>query len=69
MAGFCSTPSPFIKLNNKVGFIALFLVFSSAQGWWRILKLASTEQPWPRSSCMQKGWITSPSDTALFSPS
>ena len=43
--------------------------FSSAPGWWRILKLASTEPPWPRSSCNQKGWMASPSKTALFHPS
>ena len=45
----------------------LLAFFSSAPGWWGILKLASTKPPWPRSSCKQKGWMTSPSKTALFS--
>ena len=47
----------------------LLAFFSSAPGWWRILKLASTKPPWPRSSCKQKGWMTSPSKTALLPPS
>ena len=44
----------------------LLAFFSSVPGWWRILKLASTKPPLPRSSCKQKGWMTSPSNTALF---
>ena len=47
----------------------LLAFFSSATGWWRILKLPLTKPPWPRSSCELKGWLTSPSKTALFPPS
>ena len=51
---------PRSQLRRPFGF------FSSAPGWWGILKPASTKPPWPRSSCKQKGWMTSPSKTALF---
>ena len=48
---------------NLGGFFGFFLISPRLA---RILKPTSTKPPRPRSSCKQKGWMTSPSKTVLF---